>query len=98
MLVSMLRRTVVVLETGPVARSKITKKRDERTEGGNQEIIERTKERRIYPTRPVLSIHLLFKSRSSRVRHACKISLIRFICLSSDVGQLIKDFEPTDTL
>lgn len=36
---------VVVLETGPVARSKITKKRDEQTEGGNREIIERTEER-----------------------------------------------------
>lgn len=89
---------VVVLETGPVVWSKITKKRDERTERGNRKIIERRRKTVEYIAKLVLSAHPLFKSCSLQVRHARRASLIRFICLSSDIGQPIRDFQPANTL
>lgn len=80
-----------------VARSKITKKRDERTEEGDREIIESIEETVGYIAKLVLSAHPLFKSRSLQVRHARGASLIRFMCLLSDVGRPIGDFQPANT-
>lgn len=50
-----------------------------------------------YIVKLVLSAHPLFKSRSLQVRHARRASLIRFMCLSSDVGQSIRYFQPANT-
>lgn len=63
-----IRIVVVVLETGPVARSKITKKRDERTEGENREIIERTEER---PLDILRALSCQFIHYSSRAAYKC---------------------------
>lgn len=66
--------------------SKITKKRDEQTERRNREIIERTEK-----DRPDISWSLSCQPihYSSRAAYKCAthvgVSLIRFMCLSSDV-------------
>lgn len=92
------RSFVVFFQNWTVARSKITKKRDEQTERGNREIIERTEK-----DRPDISWSLSCQPihYSSRAAYKCAthagVSLIRFMCLSSDVDQPIRYFQPVNT-